>query len=159
HDPANAQVLDSLARVRDRRGDRRGALELLERSVRVAPQRSQGFNNLGILRALNREPELAERAFRRGLSFQPADSSLLLNLAHLLALQPTRGDEAIALYRRGITAAPDNVDAYLALATLLARAGRLGDAAAALGRAADLAPGNPTLRQQALRLAQEAARR
>ncbi|MDY0063344.1 MAG: hypothetical protein RBU45_26305, partial [Myxococcota bacterium] len=42
HDPANAQVLDSLARVRDRRGDRRGALELLERSVRVAPQRSQG---------------------------------------------------------------------------------------------------------------------
>ena len=149
------------------RGDSAAALDAFARAARSSPDYLDAFERAGALSlALNR-PDEAVSYLQRALALAPDDAQTAANL-ELARAQVRWGLQAVRHYRDGVRLLEQNrlgaARDELSAATLangrfpdawaqLGRAERaLGNPEAALqafGRAADLAPGEPSYRQQA----------
>lgn len=103
--PGDLQSAVTLARLKLTRKDLTGAVEVLTRVTRQAPQSEPAALALAQLYALSNEPAEAEKEIRRALQLEPHDSNALLALGSLL-MAGHRDGEAEPVFRQ-ISALPD----------------------------------------------------
>lgn len=98
------------------------AIEAYQRSLRLRPDCSEAWINLGRLHAENDDPEAARRCFRSALEVDPADATALYNLG-VVAQDAGDEAEAIGLYGRALELDPSLAEAHYNLATLYDQSG------------------------------------
>jgi Flp pilus assembly protein TadD len=110
-----------------RGNDAAAAREWLETAVRLDPELSGGWVNLGVARRRTGDPVGAEAAYVRALEADPGATSAYLNLAALLRLtgRSAQAEELLAITDRRDNRNPYN---YLELGDLSLRRGRIEDA-------------------------------
>jgi hypothetical protein len=103
-------------------GDPAAAIEAYQRSLRLRPDCSEAWINLGRLHAEADHGEAAKQCFRSALEVDPTDATALYNLG---VVAQDAGDEtdAIGLYGRALEIDPALAEAHYNLATLYDQAG------------------------------------
>jgi tetratricopeptide (TPR) repeat protein len=98
------------------------AIEAYQRSLRLRPDCSEAWINLGRLHAENDNPESARQCFRSALDVDPADATALYNLG-VVAQDAGEESDAIGLYGRALEIDPFLAEAHYNLATLYDQSG------------------------------------
>jgi tetratricopeptide (TPR) repeat protein len=98
------------------------AIDAYRRSLRLRPECTEAWINLGRLFAESSDAHAAHDCFRSALELDPAESTAYYNLG-VLAQDAGRESDAIALYRRAIELDPQLAEAHYNLATLFDQSG------------------------------------
>ncbi len=98
------------------------AIDAYRRSLRLRPECTEAWINLGRLFAECRDAVAAHDCFRTALELDPADATPYYNLG-VLAQDAGREADAIALYRRALELDPQLAEAHYNLATLFDQSG------------------------------------
>ncbi len=113
---------------------------------RMPPTATPGaFVDAALLLERNASPTRAMAAYRSGLQRWPDDPLLLYGLGNS-AFAAGRFDEAVQTYERLLSIQPRRAEAWNNLAYALLRLGRRQQAVEAIGRALELQPDNPEIR-------------
>jgi len=136
HHPRALQYAGVLAQQEGRSTD---ALALIERSLALAPDQADSYNNLGIvLQSLGRLDAAAD-AYERAIAIDSRHANAYSNLG--VVLRGTgRPSEAEAAYRQAIELEPNHIDALTNLGILLNGSNRHGEAVACFCKAITLRP-------------------
>jgi len=126
-DPANPSILLQLGRVHGLCFDYAAAEQCFERAIRVAPRKTEALTAAGMGSRDFRNPELAERYFRRAAEQKDSTSETLVHLAELYE-RVRRVPDAAGLIERALQLDPASATARLARARLERQAGRLEEA-------------------------------
>lgn len=119
--PATAdQWLSRAMELEDR--DPVAAIDAYRRSLRLRPETTEAWINLGRLFAESGDPTAAHDCFRSALDLDPADATAYYNLG-VLAQDAGKESDAIALYRRALELDPQLAEAHYNLATLFDQSG------------------------------------
>lgn len=111
--------------------DPSGAIAQIEEALRVDPDSSQAFLNLGVVRVQTGQGKEAETAFRRAIDLEPSLVKPRLALANFL-WSTGRGVEAEAMIKEALTTEPQNLLANRMLALLYLSSKRVNEAEAPL---------------------------
>jgi tetratricopeptide (TPR) repeat protein len=125
--PATADQWMSRAQVLEER-DPVAAIDAYRRSLRLRPDFTEAWINLGRLFAESSDGDAARDCFKSALDLDPADATAYYNLG-VLAQDAGKEAEAIDLYRRALELDPQLAEAHYNLATLFDQS---GDARAAI---------------------------
>lgn len=98
------------------------AIDAYRRALRLRPEMTEGWINLGRLFAESGDPQAAHDCFRSALDLDPADATAYYNLG-VLAQDAGKEADAIALYRRALELDPQLAEAHYNLATLFDQSG------------------------------------
>ncbi len=98
------------------------AIDAYRRALRLRPETTEAWINLGRLFAESGDSTAAHDCFRSALDLDPADATAYYNLGVLAQDAGTEGD-AIALYRRALELDPHLAEAHYNLATLFDQSG------------------------------------
>jgi len=102
--------------------DSTAAIEAYKRSLRLRPEATEGWINLGRLHAETGDAVAANECFRNALEREPEEATAYYNLG-VLAQDAGSEAEAITLYRRALEIDPQLAEAHYNLATLFDQAG------------------------------------
>ncbi len=102
--------------------DPRAAIDAYRRGLRLRPDASESWVNLGRLLAENNDGAGAADCFRTAAELDPSDATTHYNLG-VVAQDEGRETEAITLYRRAIELDPQLAEAHYNLATLFDQTG------------------------------------
>jgi uncharacterized protein HemY len=102
--------------------DPRASMDAYRRGLRLRPDASESWVNLGRLLADNNDGPGAAACFRTAMDLDPADPTAHYNLG-VVAQDDGRSSEAIELYRRAIMLDPCLAEAHYNLATLFDQTG------------------------------------
>jgi len=129
HDPENANALHYFGVARHQVGDHAGAVELMDRALRIAGNDAILWSNRGLaMRALGRTDE-AIRCLREALRLDPAFADAYNNLG--IVLQDTGAcDKALDHYRAALALNPEFVTARVNAGIVLVKLGRPDEALA-----------------------------
>ena len=83
-DPRNVDALHFLGYLLFQRGEHRGAIDLMARSLAVNPANPRAHYNLGMARLAAGEREQAADAFREAIRLQPQFAEALFYLGNML---------------------------------------------------------------------------
>jgi hypothetical protein len=119
--PATADQWLSRAQVLEER-DPVAAIDAYRRSLRLRPDCTEAWINLGRLFAESSDPDAARDCFNSALELDPTDSTAYYNLG-VLAQDAGKESDAIGLYRRALELDPHLAEAHYNLATLFDQAG------------------------------------
>jgi tetratricopeptide (TPR) repeat protein len=119
--PATADQWLSRAQVLEER-DPVAAIDAYRRSLRLRPDCTEAWINLGRLFAESSDPDAARDCFTSALELDPGDSTAYYNLG-VLAQDAGKEADAIGLYRRALELDPHLAEAHYNLATLFDQAG------------------------------------
>lgn len=115
--PANPAVWNLLGQLRQQAGDPQGALEALERALKLDPTHGPALHNQGITLAILGQTDAALLAYEGALRVMPSAARVFYNYA--LALEVAgREDEAIQALQRTLDLRPGFTDARLRLVYL-----------------------------------------
>lgn len=103
-------------------GDPVAAIDAYRRSLRLRPDCTEAWINLGRLFAESSDPTAAHDCFRSALDLDPADATAYYNLG-VLAQDAGKEADAIALYRRALELDGQLAEAHYNLATLFDQSG------------------------------------
>lgn len=98
------------------------AMDAYQRSLRLRPDCSEAWINLGRLYAENDNPDRARACFQSALDVDPSDATALYNLG-VVAQDAGQEAEAIDFYGRALAIDPSLAEAHYNLATLYDQAG------------------------------------
>lgn len=126
--PADADALNYLGMLEFQRGERKRGIELLNRSLALAPRNPHAWINYGNMMALERGAEEASVAYQRALAIDQRLPEAWYNLG-ICQRRLQQLDAASLSLRRAIEARPDYALAFEALGSLLYRSERLAEAA------------------------------
>jgi hypothetical protein len=98
------------------------AIDAYRRSLRLRPECTEGWINLGRLFAESGDALAAHDCFRNALDLDPIEATAFYNLG-VLAQDAGKEAEAIALYRRALELDPALAEAHYNLATLFDQSG------------------------------------
>jgi tetratricopeptide (TPR) repeat protein len=98
------------------------AIDAYRRSLRLRPECTEAWINLGRLFAESSDGAAARDCFRSALAIDPADATAYYNLG-VLAQDAANEAEAIAMYRRSLELDPQLAEAHYNLATLFEQTG------------------------------------
>ncbi len=98
------------------------AIDAYRRALRLRPELTEAWINLGRLFAESGDPTAAHDCFRSALDLDPADATAYYNLGVLAQDAGTEAD-AISLYRRALELDPQLAEAHYNLATLFDQSG------------------------------------
>jgi len=119
--PATAdQWLARAMELEDR--DPVAAIDAYRRSLRLRPDTTEAWINLGRLFAESGDADAAHDCFRSALDLDPADATAYYNLG-VIAQDAGKEADAIALYHRALELDPQLAEAHYNLATLFDQAG------------------------------------
>ncbi len=119
--PATAeQWIQRAMELEDR--DPVAAIDAYRRALRVRPETTEAWINLGRLFAESGDPAAAQDCFRSAVDLDPADATAYYNLG-VLAQDAGKEEDAIALYRRALELDPQLAEAHYNLATLFDQSG------------------------------------
>jgi tetratricopeptide (TPR) repeat protein len=119
--PATAEQWLARAQLLEER-DPVAAIDAYRRSLRLRPDCTEAWINLGRLFAENSDPPAAGDCFQRALELDPAEATAYYNLG-VLAQDAGKETEAIELYRRALELDPHLAEAHYNLATLFDQSG------------------------------------
>ena len=119
--PATAdQWLSRALQLEDR--DPAAAIDAYRRSLRLRPECTEAWINLGRMFAESGDPEAARDAFGRALEIDPEDATAHYNLG-VIAQDGGKEADAIGCYRRALELDPRLAEAHYNLATLFDQSG------------------------------------
>jgi len=119
--PATAdQWLSRALQLEDR--DPVAAIDAYRRSLRLRPECTEAWINLGRMFAESGDPEAARDAFGRALEIDPEDATAHYNLG-VIAQDGGKEADAIGCYRRALELDPRLAEAHYNLATLFDQSG------------------------------------
>jgi predicted TPR repeat methyltransferase len=146
HFPEHPDALHFLGLVHYAKGEFSVAIELLERSLKIAPEAALFWNNYGNVLLQRARIDDAFAAFQRCIDIDPdhADAYNNLGVVQRARKQP---ELAEANYRRAIELRPDFVDAISNMANLQLATGNLAEAVEYGMRAFTLRPENALSRR------------
>jgi hypothetical protein len=98
------------------------AIDAYRRSLRLRPDCTEAWINLGRLFAESNDGEAARDCFKSALSLDPAEATAYYNLG-VIAQDAGKETEAIDLYRRALELDPQLAEAHYNLATLFDQSG------------------------------------
>lgn len=98
------------------------AIDAYRRALRLRPDITEAWINLGRLFAESGDAEAAHDCFRSALDLDPADATAYYNLG-VIAQDAGKESDAIALYHRALELDPQLAEAHYNLATLFDQAG------------------------------------
>lgn len=104
------------------------SIEAYRRSLRLRPECTEAWINLGRLFAENSDPDAARDCFRSAIELDPGDATAHYNLG-VIAQDGGKEADAIVCYRRALEIDPRLAEAHYNLATLFDQS---GDARAAI---------------------------
>jgi hypothetical protein len=119
--PATADQWLSRAHVLEER-DQVAAIDAYRRSLRLRPDCTEAWINLGRLFAESSDPDAARDCFNSALDLDPEEATALYNLG-VLAQDAGREAEAIELYSKALALDPQLAEAHYNLATLFDQSG------------------------------------
>jgi hypothetical protein len=119
--PATADQWLSRAQVLEER-DPVAAIDAYRRSLRLRPDCTEAWINLGRLFAESNDSEAARECFQSALDLDPAEATAYYNLG-VVAQDAGKETEAIDLYRRALELDPQLAEAHYNLATLFDQSG------------------------------------
>jgi hypothetical protein len=119
--PATADQWLSRGQVLEER-DPVAAIDAYRRSLRLRPDCTEAWINLGRLFAESNDGEAARECFQSALDLDPAEATAYYNLG-VLAQDAGKESEAIDLYRRALELDPQLAEAHYNLATLFDQSG------------------------------------
>jgi tetratricopeptide (TPR) repeat protein len=119
--PATADQWLSRAQLLEER-DPVAAIDAYRRSLRLRPDCTEGWINLGRLFAESSDPEAARECFERALELDSDEATALYNLG-VLAQDAGKEAHAIELYRKALALDPQLAEAHYNLATLFDQSG------------------------------------
>ncbi len=119
--PATADQWLSRAQLLEER-DPAAAIDAYRRSLRLRPDCTEAWINLGRLFAESNDGDAARECFRSALDLDPAEATAYYNLG-VLAQDAGKEAEAIDLYRRSLELDPQLAEAHYNLATLFDQSG------------------------------------
>jgi hypothetical protein len=119
--PATADQWLSRAQVLEER-DPVAAIDAYRRSLRLRPDCTEAWINLGRLFAESNDGEAARECFQSALDLDPAEATAYYNLG-VIAQDAGKESEAIELYRRALELDPQLAEAHYNLATLFDQSG------------------------------------
>jgi cytochrome c-type biogenesis protein CcmH/NrfG len=119
--PATADQWMSRAQVLEER-DPIAAIDAYRRSLRLRPDCTEAWINLGRLFAESNDGDAARDCFKSALELDPAEATAYYNLG-VLAQDAGKESEAIELYRRALELDPLLAEAHYNLATLFDQSG------------------------------------
>lgn len=119
--PATADQWLSRAQLLEER-DPVAAIDAYRRSLRLRPDCTEAWINLGRLFAESRDGDAARECFKSALELDPAEATAYYNLG-VLAQDAGKEADAIELYRRALELDPQLAEAHYNLATLFDQAG------------------------------------
>ncbi len=119
--PATADQWMSRAQVLEER-DPVAAIDAYRRSLRLRPDCTEAWINLGRLFAESRDGDAARDCFKSALELDPAEATAYYNLG-VISQDAGRETEAIDLYRRALELDGQLAEAHYNLATLFDQAG------------------------------------
>jgi hypothetical protein len=119
--PATADQWMSRAQVLEER-DPVAAIDAYRRSLRLRPDCTEAWINLGRLFAESSDGDAARDCFKSALELDPAEATAYYNLG-VLAQDSGKETEAIELYRRALELDGQLAEAHYNLATLFDQAG------------------------------------
>jgi tetratricopeptide (TPR) repeat protein len=102
--------------------DQVAAIDAYRRALRLRPETTEAWINLGRLFAESGDPTAAHDCFRSALDLDPADATAYYNLG-VLAQDAGKESDSIALYRRALELDPHLAEAHYNLATLFDQSG------------------------------------
>lgn len=103
-------------------GDTAAAIDAYRRSLRLRPDCTEAWINLGRLFAETGDPDAATECFQTALRLDPGDATAIYNLG-VVAQDAGRELEAIDLYTRSLDLDPTLAEAHYNLATLFDQSG------------------------------------
>jgi tetratricopeptide (TPR) repeat protein len=115
-------------------------------SLAATPGNPVLLYNLGLLQARQGRTEEAARSYEAVLAIDPGHPAANTNLGNL-RLRAGDTERAIEHYRTALRRTPDDVETLQNLGRVLAWRGELPEAVTRLEHAAEVAPGNPSLRR------------
>lgn len=98
------------------------AIDAYRRALRLRPETTEAWINLGRLFAESGDATAAHDCFRSALDLDPADATAYYNLG-VLAQDAGKESDSIALYRRALELDPQLAEAHYNLATLFDQSG------------------------------------
>jgi len=98
------------------------AIDAYRRTLRLRPEITEAWINLGRLFAESGDPLAAHDCFRSALDLDPADATAYYNLG-VIAQDAGKEADAIALYHRALELDPQLAEAHYNLATLFDQSG------------------------------------
>jgi len=119
--PATADQWLSRAQVLEER-DPVAAIDAYRRSLRLRPDCTEAWINLGRLFAESNDADAARECFQSALDLDPAEATAYYNLG-VIAQDAGKESEAIELYRRALELDPQLAEAHYNLATLFDQSG------------------------------------
>jgi hypothetical protein len=119
--PATADQWMSRAQVLEER-DPVAAIDAYRRSLRLRPDFTEAWINLGRLFAESSDGDAARDCFKSALDLDPAEATAYYNLG-VLAQDAGKEAEAIDFYRRALELDPQLAEAHYNLATLFDQSG------------------------------------
>lgn len=119
--PATADQWLSRAQVLEER-DPVAAIDAYRRSLRLRPDCTEAWINLGRLFAESNDSDAARECFQSALDLDPAEATAYYNLG-VIAQDAGKESEAIDLYRRALELDPQLAEAHYNLATLFDQSG------------------------------------
>jgi predicted TPR repeat methyltransferase len=122
------------------------AVELIERSLELEPDRADWYSNLGIVLQDRLRLDEAIAAYEHAIALDPTHANAYSNLGVVLRATG-RFAEAEAAYRAAIRIAPDHADAYHNLGVLLNAQKRTREAALCFSKVITLRPKHPEARR------------
>lgn len=139
--PEHSDALYFLGRLLAESGQAAEAVQLVEKSLRIAPDQPVRANNLGTIYQGLGDLDQAAHWFEAAVGSDAGQVEARFNLATVRQVQG-RTKEAEAGYREVIERAPDFAAAYVNLGMLLRLLGRLDEAAEIAAKAVALEPGS-----------------
>jgi tetratricopeptide (TPR) repeat protein len=119
--PATAEQWLTRAQALEER-DPVAAIDAYRRSLRLRPDSTEAWINLGRLFAESSDASAAGDCFKSALELDPAEPTAVYNLG-VLAQDAGRESEAIELYRKALELDPQLAEAHYNLATLFDQSG------------------------------------
>jgi len=98
------------------------AIDAYRRSLRLRPECTEAWINLGRMFAESGDPPAANDCFRSALELDPADATAYYNLG-VIAQDAGKEEDAIGCYRRALELDPRLAEAHYNLATLFDQSG------------------------------------
>jgi tetratricopeptide (TPR) repeat protein len=132
-------ALHLLGLCHHRRGDNRAAIDLLTRSIALAPLSAPAIANLGNVLQESGHPAEALSCFDRAVALLPGNPDLLMNRGNALRLLGRTG-ESIDCYRDALRLAPKSAGILLSIGVVLQEVSRLQEAMTCFEAATAIAP-------------------
>jgi tetratricopeptide (TPR) repeat protein len=123
------------------------AVPFFTAAVALRPRSSGAHYNLGMAFKNSGSDDEAIAAYREAIRLKPDYAEAYVSMGSILCDKKREYDGAARAFREAIRLKPDNVAAYVNLGVALVALGKLADAEAACGRAWELAPQNPDVKE------------